>query len=152
VSPSGPDRSLQSQPGAESPDVSELVQLYAAKAAAEVAAAEALAPGAPASQGPAPADVMLVKGEPGPGDLAAGRALAGDDGRAAASALAALGLADAPAFACCSRGAATAGAKADDADAHARASRLARLALAVEPRVLIGLDALAAATKYFEGR
>ena len=78
--------------------------LYRAKARAEVDVAEALVPGANVvrGQGDLLADVLLVKGEPGAGDMAKKRALAGDDGAAIGKALDALGLSS-HRFALCTR-------------------------------------------------
>jgi hypothetical protein len=67
--------------------------LFHAKADAELSkAAGALAGGAFSATGDPAAAVLLLKGEPGPVDLAAGRALAGPDADAATASLEALGL------------------------------------------------------------
>ena len=73
-------------------DARRLDALYRAKAAAEIAEADALVKGATevASSGDEMADVLLVKGEPGPTDREARRVLAGPDGEAADKALDAL--------------------------------------------------------------
>ncbi|MDO8847420.1 MAG: hypothetical protein Q7W51_03395 [Coriobacteriia bacterium] len=106
--------------------------LYRAKARAEVDAAEALVPGASVvrGQGDVLADVLLVKGEPGPGDRAKKRALAGEDGAAIGRALDALGMSPAR-FAVCTR---VGPAKAK------RIERLRLLAEAVDPRTIVLLD------------
>ena len=109
---------------------------YRAKARAEVDAAEALVPGASVvrGQGDLLADVLLVKGEPGPGDLAKKRALAGADGAAIGKALDGPGMSPAR-FAVCTR---VGPAKAK------RIERLRLLAEAVDPRTIVLLDEHAA--------
>lgn len=111
--------------------------LYREKVRAEIAAAEALAPGGPAvsSGGDELADVLLLKGEPGTGERAHGRALAGDDGVAIGKALDALGLPE-ERFAACTR--------VGSAGAEGRGHRLQLLVEAVDPAVIIALDAVAA--------
>lgn len=110
--------------------------LYRAKARAEVEAAEKLAKGADVvrGQGDLLADVLLVKGEPGPGDLAKKRALAGDDGLAIGRALDALGVSGAR-YAVCTR---------VDASDRNRLTRLRLLTEAIDPRIVVLLDAAAA--------
>jgi len=111
--------------------------LFRAKAQAEIAAAEAVAGdnGSVRGQGDELADVLLVKGEPGPGDLDAGRALAGADGEAAGKALDALGVAS-ERFAFCTRSA--------DLPEAARLERARLMVEAVDPRIVVALDPLAA--------
>lgn len=111
--------------------------LFRAKALAEIAVAEALAgdEGAVRGQGDELADVLLAKGEPGPDDLDAGRALAGADGEAAGKALDALGIAPAR-FAFCTR--------STDLPESARLERTRLMVEAVDPRIIIALDPLAA--------
>lgn len=113
-----------------------LDDLYRAKARAEVVAAEKLASGADVvrGQGDLLADVLLVKGEPGPHDLASKRALAGEDGSAIGRALDALGLSPAR-YAVCTRVGA-AGRK--------RLARLRLLTEAIDPRFVLLLDSGAA--------
>lgn len=108
------------------------------KAVAELALADAVATGSERVQsvGDAIADVLLVKGEPGPADLDAGRVLAGRDGEAIGKALDALRLPE-QRFGVCSRPAALQEAL--------RAHRLALVVEAVDPRVVIALDEAAAA-------
>ncbi|MRS12036.1 MAG: hypothetical protein EG823_03070 [Actinobacteria bacterium] len=110
--------------------------LYRAKARVEIDAAEALVKGASIvrGQGDMLAYVLLVKGEPGPGDVAKGRALAGDDGAALGKALDALGLPKAR-FAFCTR---------VGRSAAKRLERLRLLTEAVDPRIVILLDEAAA--------
>jgi hypothetical protein len=82
------------------------------------------------------AEVLLVKGEPGPEDVGAGFALAGADGEAITKALDALG-ADGSRFALCSR--------AFDAPESGRYQALRRAVEAVDPSTVIALDGEAAA-------
>lgn len=111
--------------------------LYRAKARAEVDAAEALVPGAAVvrGQGDLLADVLLVKGEPGPGDAGKHRALAGDDGVAIGRALDALGVSSAR-FALCTR---------VRRSGTARIERLRLVTEAIDPRIVVLLDDAAAA-------
>jgi len=111
--------------------------LFRAKARAEIAMAEAVAgdDNAVRGQGDELADVLLVKGEPGPGDLDAGRALAGADGEAAGKALDALGMPRAR-FAFCTR--------TMDLPEPARLERTRLMVEAVDPRIIIAVDPLAA--------
>ncbi|MBN1192324.1 MAG: hypothetical protein JXA36_01325 [Coriobacteriia bacterium] len=115
-----------------------LDELYRTKADAEIAAAEALvqAEGAVRGQGDVLAEVALVKGEPGPADLEAGRALAGEDGVAVGKALDALGLPESR-YAFCTRP-----GKASDGDALARVRLLVE---AIDPLTVILLDSRASA-------
>jgi len=111
--------------------------LYRAKARAEIDTAEALADTSQPvrCEGDELADVVLVKGEPGTADLTAGVALAGEDGVAAHKALDAIG-ASARRFAICTR-------LPDVAD-DVRLERLALILEAVDPRIVIALDPVAA--------
>jgi hypothetical protein len=117
-------------------DDARMAKEYADKAAAELAHADSLLPGASdvASAGDPFGRVMLVKGEPGPEDARAGKALAGADGEAATKALEALGLADGGVFRTVSRPLA-------DGDAADVAERLAWIVEAVDPDIVIALDA-----------
>lgn len=119
-------------------DVAALAALYAGKAAAEEAAADALVGGAPVrSAGEPDARLLLVKGELGASDLEAGEALAGPDREAALAALAALQV-DAGSFlAVASRPVAGAAAKAV-------VRRLALYLEACDPGLAIAVDATAA--------
>lgn len=67
--------------------------LHEARAKAELAEADALAPGsdAVAPRGALFSAIVVVKGRPGPAEAAGGRALSGADGQAAENALEALG-------------------------------------------------------------
>lgn len=120
---------------AASPDnAARIDRLYRAKARAEIAAAgKAARPsGGIRGQGDVLAEVLLVKGEPGPGDLDAKRALAGEDGPAVGKALDALGLPKAR-YAFCT---------AAEGDA---ALRVRLLVEAIDPRTIVLLDLRAAA-------
>ncbi|HET6352180.1 MAG TPA: hypothetical protein VFG89_08635 [Coriobacteriia bacterium] len=121
----------------ESPE--KLDALYAAKASAEVAAADRLAPGSDtvASSGALIAEVALVKGLAGPAEASGGRALSGADGEALAKALAALGHNPEAAFRTLSR-------PDSSVDADARAARLRGQLEAVDAPLVIALDAQAA--------
>jgi len=117
-----------------------LRRIYEAKVLAELTAATAAEPVEPRGDrswsGDPLARTMLVKGEPGPAERAGGEVLSGEDGDAARKALAALGLLEHGLFATLSRPAAS--------DPQARVSRLLRQVEAVDPRVLVALDATAA--------
>lgn len=116
-----------------------LRDLYAAKATAELDAADEVLPAIPVKRtGDDLGRVLLVKGEPGSGDLAAGAALAGADGEAARAALTALGVPVDSLLAVVSRPAGS----ATPLDAAHR--RLARYLEAADPALAIALDALAA--------
>lgn len=111
--------------------------LFRAKARAEIAVAEGIAGdgGAVRGQGDELAEVLLVKGEPGPGDLDAGRALAGADGEAAGKALDALGITPSR-FAFCTR--------VEGLSERDRLERTRLMVEAVDPRIVVALDPLAA--------
>ncbi|MHB8761080.1 MAG: hypothetical protein ACYC6J_01615 [Coriobacteriia bacterium] len=109
--------------------------LYRRKALAEIAEAEAEVPAADGvrGQGDVLADVLLIKGAPGPDDVRTGRALSGEDGRAIGKALDALGL-PSQRYAFCSK---STGPKV-------RAARRVRLFVeAVDPRIVVLLDTVA---------
>lgn len=114
-----------------------LGRLYRDKARAEIADAEGPAGVGEIvhSAGDELADVMLLKGEPGSADIEASRVLAGPDGEAADKALDALGLSVAR-FAACTR--------AGDSDREPPQDRLRMLVEAVDPRVIVALDPVAA--------
>ena len=116
-----------------------IAERYVAKARAELGHADALLPGseAIAGEGDPFARVLLVKGAPGPEDERVGTAMAGEDGSAAAKALEALGLADGGVFRTCSRPVA-------DGDPDGVVERVAWIVEAVDPDVVIALDAEAA--------
>lgn len=112
---------------------------FAEKARAELAAADALVPGSDlvAWSGALLAQVVLVKGLPGPAEVAGGAALSGPDGEAADKALIALGWPEGSWFATVSR-------PEPDADAGSIASRLRLQLEAVDPLVIVALDDVAA--------
>jgi uracil-DNA glycosylase len=114
-------------------------RLFAAKARAELATADRMlgAKVGVAGSGDPLGRVLLVKGTPGAADLAAGSAIAGPDGEAADKALAALGRDPASAWRACSR------PVPSEADTIAR--RLETIVEAVDPGLVIALDAEAAA-------
>lgn len=119
---------------ADAPDsVTRLDRLYRTKARAEIAEAERFArpAGDVRGQGDVLAEVLLVKGEPGPGDLKAKRALSGEDGPAIGKALDALGLPK-------SRYAFCAAAEGD------AAGRVRLTVEAIDPRIVVLLDPVAA--------
>ncbi len=113
---------------------------HEARAMAELALAERAAPGsdAVASSGAVVAEVALVKGLPGPAESAGGVALSGPDGEAADAALAALGWDPAQVFRTLSR-------PEPGIAAEKRVRRLRQQLEAVDPVVVIALDAEAAA-------
>jgi len=112
--------------------------LAEAKVRAELSAADALYPGADAitGSGAITPTVVIVKGEPGEADLAAGVALAGADGDAVRKALDALGV-DGTSFAVCSR-------PAPGVSGEAAADRLRLIIEALDPSLVIALDRVAA--------
>ena len=114
--------------------------LFEVRAKAELAAADALAPGSDvvAHSGALFAAVALVKGLPGPAEASGGAALSGADGEAAHKALAALGWAEDAIFAALSR-------PEPGLPAEQRADRLRMQLEAVDPALVIALDAEAAA-------
>ncbi|HEY3318041.1 MAG TPA: hypothetical protein VGK50_06430 [Coriobacteriia bacterium] len=119
-------------------ELEDLRRLYAAKAQAEQQAADALVPGIRVlASGEATARVLLVKGDPGEADLAAGEALAGPDGDAALAALAALGVGTASVLALVTR-------PAPGTSADAAVERLARYLESADPAVAVALDGVAA--------
>lgn len=130
------------EPGAQ------LRESYEAKAVSELAAADVLVPGSAAIAGSGAlfAAVVLLKGNPGEEDRAAGRALAGADGEAADKVLVALGLDPDATWRMCTRvpsdGGCDAGADAGagDAAADARARRVELAVEAVDPDLVIALD------------
>jgi hypothetical protein len=114
--------------------------VYEARARAELAAADALAPGsdAVAWSGALLAEVAAVKGLAGPAEASGGAALSGADGEAARKALVALGWADDAIFATLSR-------PEPGISAERRSDRLRLQIEAVDPKLVLALDAEAAA-------
>jgi hypothetical protein len=114
--------------------------LFEVRAKAELAAADALAPGSDivAWSGALFAQVALVKGLPGPGEASGGAALSGADGEAARKALVALGWRDDAIFCTLSR-------PEPGLPAEQRADRLRLQLEAVDPALVLALDSEAAA-------
>lgn len=113
--------------------------LFAEKAAAELAAADRSAPGSDAVpwRGDSMADVFVVKGLPGPAEAAGGAAVSGADGDAADKALGALGHDMSRSFFTLSR-------PEPGIDPEARSIRLRMQIEAVDPQLVVALDAEAA--------
>lgn len=106
---------------------------------AELEAAERLAPGSDrvAVSGNLLPEIALVKGLPGPAEATGGAALSGADGHALAKALTALGWPEDSWFATLSR-------PEPSTSPDARALRLRAQLEAVDPRIIVALDAQAA--------
>jgi len=113
--------------------------LHEARVAAELAAADAMLPGSDAtpSKGDPFAAIVVVKGLPGPAEASGKPALSGADGEAARKALDALRWDDASVFFILSRP----GAAPDQAS---RAARVRRQIEAVDPELVLAVDAEAA--------
>jgi hypothetical protein len=113
--------------------------LHEARAKAELVAADALAPGSDrvAARGALMAQVAVVKGLAGPAEASGGAALSGADGVAVAKALEALGWAADTIFYTLSRPEA-------GIEPPGRADRLRLQIEAVDPAVVVALDAEAA--------
>jgi hypothetical protein len=123
--------------GAE--ELAALRDLYVAKARAEQEAADALLPALDVlAAGDPLGRVLLVKGEAGEADVAAGEALGGADGGAARAALEALGIATDSVLAVVTRPSA-------DTPAAPAAERLACYLESADPALVVALDAVAAA-------
>jgi hypothetical protein len=117
----------------------EVRALFEARAHAELAAADALAPGSDAvpPSGSLFAAVAVVKGLPGPAEATGGAALSGADGEAARKALVALGWEAGAIFATLSR-------SEPGLAPERRADRLRLQIEAVDPALVLALDAEAA--------
>lgn len=117
----------------------ELQREFEQKARAELAAADRAAPGsdAVAWSGDVFAEVALVKGDPGPAEVAGGSALSGPDGVAARKALQALGFDPDSVFRTVARPEA-------GIDSGALRDRLRLQIEAVDPTAVVALDAFAA--------
>lgn len=115
-----------------------LRRTFAAKARAEIADADRLLARTIRVKGAGDplARVLLVKGRPGPEDIAARKALAGADGEAAAKALEALGRDTSSVWATCSR--------PMTSEAEAVTRRLELIVEAVDPELVLALDRQAA--------
>lgn len=131
---------MTADPDTRTDSTARIRTLHEARARAELAAADALAPGsdAVASRGALLADVAVVKGLPGPAEASGGAALSGADGEAAEKALVALGHSAGGVFYALSR-------PEPGIDAERRTARLRLLLEAVDPGVVLALDAEAAA-------
>ncbi|MDI6900788.1 MAG: hypothetical protein QMC79_03740 [Anaerosomatales bacterium] len=120
----------------DGPDTRALVEAVRAKAMSEAAAADALLDGVTVSVGGViPAPTLLVSARPSATGSAAGSALAGAAGEAAGKALAGLGLPPEWAAVVSRQG---------DAELTVMRERLGLLVEAVDPDVVIALDAEAA--------
>ncbi len=110
--------------------------LSEARAVAELAAADLLCPGSDTvtSRGDVLGEVFLLKGLPGPAEAGGGAAMSGADGTAADKALDALGFPPNSVFRALSRP-----VRVADADCYAR--RVRSMVEAVDPRVVVALDA-----------
>jgi hypothetical protein len=130
----------QPAPGSFEERRSHVRALYEAKTCEELRQADALAPGSDVvgSSGELLCQVALVKGLPGPAEKAGGAALSGPDGAAADAAVEALGYDPDATFRMLSR-------PESSLDPGRRTSRLRRALEAVDPLVVIALDADAAA-------
>ncbi len=113
--------------------------LYDASARAQLEAADRLCPGSDAVEprGALVAGVALVKGLPGPAEAGGGAALSGEDGTAAFAAMEALGWSPDEIFCVLSR-------PEPGADAGCCARRIRAAIEAVDPRVVVALDEVAA--------
>jgi len=120
-------------------DPTALEELFEAKALAELGRSDCLAPGTdtPRWSGDVFAEVVLVKGDAGPAEVAGGRALTGPDGQAAKKALEALGFDPKAVFATVAR-------PDPDIDADLIRQRLRMQVEAVDPYAVVALDAVAA--------
>jgi uracil-DNA glycosylase len=127
------------EPGTFEQRAAHIRAIHEARARAELDAADREVAGADAiaSSGDLLAEVMLVKGMPGPAEAAGGAALSGADGAALDKALEALGRAPEHAFRTIAR---PIPGGADDG----YAKRLRRQIEAIDPRVVVALDARAA--------
>ncbi len=127
--------------GASAPSsgVGELAAHYEAKVRAELGTADRTAPGSDAIpwSGDPFAVVALIKGDPGPAEVAGGTALSGPDGEAARKALAALGFDPSAIFATVAR-------PETGIDSELLVKRLRLQIEAVDPQWVVALDAVAA--------
>jgi hypothetical protein len=116
-----------------------ICELHEARARAELRAADALAPGADAVswRGALLAQVAVVKGLPGPAETSGGAALSGADGEAAVKALSALGYSEGDLFF-------TLSSPGSSADSARLVSRLRAQMEAVDPLLILAVDAKAA--------
>ncbi len=127
--------------GSDTPMTAEQIcALHEARARAELAAADALAPGADgvAWRGALLAQVAVVKGLPGPAEASGGEAFSGSDGEAATKALAALGYGEGELFFTLSR-------PVPQMDPERVASRIRAQIEAVDASLVLAVDGEAAA-------
>jgi hypothetical protein len=129
------------EPGSARPaeTADDVRRVFAAKVLAEVAAADALAPGSDAvpNRGNPLARVLVLKGLPGPAEASGGEAVCGADGDAIAKGLVALGYSEDDAFFALTR-------PEPAASLEQRIERVAALVEAVDPLVAVALDTDAA--------
>jgi hypothetical protein len=118
-------------------ELTALAALYAAKAAAEQDAADAVLPAVPVRRCGIPdARLLLVKGEPGTDDVARGEGPCGRDRDAAIAALSALGIESESVLGLVTR-------PAPGTDPVLAAARVARYLEAADPELAIALDEVA---------
>lgn len=131
-----------SEPGDSTIDAiaDKLRALHLARAKAELAAADALAPGSDRVRpsGALMAEIAVVKGLPGPAEASGGTAMSGADGTALLKALEALGYGADTVFLTLSR-------PEPGMDRERAADRLRLQLESVDPNVIVTLDAEAAA-------
>ncbi|NTW29330.1 MAG: hypothetical protein HGA39_08230 [Coriobacteriia bacterium] len=137
--PSGDDPGANGASSGLAIEAAQLRALHEGRALAELAEADALAPGsdAVAWRGSLLATVAVVKGLPGEAESCGGAALSGADGHAAESALEALGYAADTLFYTLSR-------PEPGIDQPARSRRLRRQIEAVDPALVLAVDMEAA--------
>ncbi|MBE0417952.1 MAG: hypothetical protein IBX63_09330 [Coriobacteriia bacterium] len=131
---------MSGEPNTSGGKAAELEHIYAEKALAEFAAADRVAPGSDGVKwsGDLFAEVVLVKGEPGPAEVSGGAALSGPDGVAARKALETLGFDQDSVFA-------TVAHPEAGIDPDLLRERLVIQVEAVDPTVVVALDATATA-------
>lgn len=137
----GPDIGPDTAPDIAADTVADKLRaLHEARARAELAAADTLAPGSDrvAPRGALLAQIAAVKGLPGPAEASGKAALSGADGQALTKALEALGYSPDSVFFTLSR-------PEPGMDRERAADRLRLQLESVDPRVIIALDAEAAA-------
>ncbi len=120
-------------------DTARLQALYEAKVRSELAAADGDAPGSDSvpSSGDLFADILALKGAPGPAESAGDPVLSGPDGAALTKALEALVSGGLTYFATLSR-------PEPDVPAKRRARRVRSIIEAIDPPLVLALDAVAA--------
>lgn len=118
--------------------VADVRGVFSAKVLAEVAQADALAPGSDAvpARGNPLARVLVLKGLAGPAEASGGTAVSGADGEAIVKALVALGYRDDDQFFALTR-------PEPGTDEPRRTARVRALIEAIDPIVVVALDAVA---------